>query len=278
MKLALILAPYDSGHYHAGFGQGPDAIITGGLVDELALHGHEAEVIEIDRIEDEDLREITAGFAVCDAVSRAIGIARAEGRFPIVLAGNCLTAAGAVAGEGSDSIVWFDQHGDINTPETSSTGFLDGMALATVLGLCWRTIANAIPGFSAIDPWRCMLVGARDLDTTEKKLLEDLPVIRASCTDLPEKAERLKAAGAERAHLHIDLDVHNSDTLQANRYAAPGGPSPQDVRQAVSALARSVPVTGVTITAYDPAFDAKGEVPPVVGGLLVDFLAAMERI
>lgn len=278
MKVALVLAPYDSGRYHAGFGQGPEAIITGGLVDELALHGHEAEVIEIDTIDDEDLREITAGFAVCRAVSRAIGVARKEGRFPVVLAGNCLTAAGAVAGEGADSIVWFDQHGDINTPETSTTGFLDGMALATVLGLCWRTLAAGIPGFDAIDPARAMLVSVRDLDAAEKKLLDDLPIIRARCTNLPEKAERLKAAGAERTHLHIDLDVHDADALQVNRYAAPGGPSPDEVRQAVSALARSIPVTGMTITAYDPAFDAKGEVPPVVGQLLVEFLAAMERI
>lgn len=278
MKLAIVLAPYDSCRDHAGCGQGPDAIITGGLVDELALHGHEAEVVEIDEIADEDLREISTGFAVCRAVCEAIRAARQEGRFPVVLAGNCLTAAGAVAGEGADSIVWFDQHGDLNTPETSASGFLDGMALATVLGLCWRRLADAIPGFAPVDPKRAMLVGARDLDAAEETLLDRVPVIRARCADLPETVERLKAAGAERTHLHIDLDVHNSDTLQVNRYAAPGGPSPEDVRQAVSALARSIPVTGVTITAYDPAFDAKGEVPPVVGRLLVEFLAAMERI
>lgn len=278
MKLAIILAPYDSGRYQAGFGQGPDAIITGGLVDELALHGHEAEVVEIERIEDQDLREITAGFAVCRAVSDAIRAARSDGRFPVVLAGNCLTAAGAVAGEGADSIVWFDQHADINTPETSATGFLDGMALATVLGLCWHELASEIPGFAAIDPSRCMLVGARDVDAAEDALLARMPVIRARCADLPEKVDRLKAAGAALAHLHVDLDVHDAGELQVNRYAAPGGPSPGAVRQAVCALARSLPVAGVTLTAYDPAFDAKGEVPPVVGRLLVEFLAAMERI
>ena len=43
-------------------------------------------------------------------------------------------------------------------------------------------------------------------------------------------------------------------------------------------IARSIPVVGVTLTAYDPAFDAEAEVPPVVGRLLIDFLAALERI
>lgn len=278
MKLAIILVPYDSGRYHAGCGQGPDAIITGGLVDELALHGHDAEVVEIDAIEEEDLREITAGFAACREVSLAVSGARAQGRFPVVLAGNCLTAAGAVAGEGADSIVWFDQHGDLNTPDTSTSGFLDGMALATVLGLGWSALAHAIPGFVPVEPSRCMLVGARDLDAAEKKLLDEIPVVRATCADLPEKVDRLKAAGARLAHLHVDLDVHDAGQLQANRYTAAGGPGPEEVRAAVCALARSAPVAGVTISSYDPALDAKGEVPPVVGQLLVEFLAAMERI
>lgn len=278
MKLALILAPYDSGRYQEGCGKGPDAIITGGLVDELALYGHEAEVVEIDPVAQQDLREISGGFAVCRAVSEAIRAARQEGRFPVLLAGNCLTAAGAVAGEGADAIVWFDQHGDVHTPETSTSGFLDGMALATVLGLCWHAMARNIPGYEPIEPRHCMLVGARDFDAAEKTMLEASPVLLAGCADLPEKVEKLKAAGAVQAHLHIDLDVHDASLLQVSRYAAPGGPSPLEVQRAVCALARSMPLTGLSFASYDPAFDAKGEVPPVVGRILVEFLAAMERI
>ena len=52
MKLSIILAPYDSGHWHEGFGQGPDAIIAGGLVDELALRGHDVVVEEIGKVGD----------------------------------------------------------------------------------------------------------------------------------------------------------------------------------------------------------------------------------
>ena len=59
---------------------------------------------------------------------------------------------------------------------------------------------------------------------------------------------------------------------------SPAGRSPDAVREAASCMARSVPIVGLTISAYDPAFDAKGEVPPVVGRLMVDFLAALERI
>ena len=276
MKIAIILASYDSGHYHGGMGQGPDALIAGGLVDALTIAGHDVAVEDIGRVGAEQEREIATGFAVCNAVSGEVRIAIDRGRFPIVLAGNCLTSAGAVAGAGADAIIWADQHGDLNTPETSIYGFLDGMALATVLGLCWRPMASAIPGFKPIDPSRCVLLNARDLDPAETKLLETLPVIRTECPGVGPATAKLKAAGAKNVHMHLDLDVHDPKELQANRYVTSGGPSPEQLRDAACAMALAVPVVGITVSAYDPAFDAQAEVPPRVGQLLNDLIATIE--
>lgn len=276
MKVSLILASYDSGHYHGGMGQGPDALISGGLVDALTLAGHDVMVEDIGRVGDGQEREIATGFAVCNAVSGEVRMARDRGRFPIVLAGNCLTSAGAVAGEGADAIIWADQHGDLNTPETSVYGFLDGMALSTVLGLCWRPMAAAIPGFRPIDPARCVLLNARDLDPAEEKLLKTLPVIRMECPGVAQATEKLKAAGANSVHMHLDLDVHDPKALQANRYITSGGPNPEQLRDAACAMALAVPVVGITVSAYDPAFDAQADVPPLVGQLLNDLLATIE--
>lgn len=277
MNISIILASYDSGHFHGGCGQGPDALISGGLAEALKLAGHEVDVHDIGKVvEDEQEREIGTGFAVCNTVSGEVRIALDKGRFPIVLAGNCLTSAGAVAGVGADAIIWADQHGDLNTPETSTTGFLDGMALATVLGLCWRPMTAQIPGFKAIDPARCVLVNARDLDTAEKELLEKLPIVRTECPGWSAAAQRLMADGASQVHMHIDLDVHDPEELQANRYTTPGGPAPEQVRTAMCGLAGPLNIAGLTISAYDPAFDPKGDVPPLVGELVVDLLSTME--
>jgi arginase len=251
--------------------------VAGGLVEELTLHSHDVTVVDIGEIGDGAGREISTGFAVCSAISEKIAENRKAGRFPVVLCGNCLTAVGATAGEDADSIVWADQHGDLNTPETSTYGFLDGMALATVLGLCWHPMASAVPGFKSIDASRCMLVDARDLDAGEKDTLESLPVIRAQCPEAPALAGKLAAAGGQRTHLHIDLDIHDPDILQANRYAWPGGPGPDELRESMRDVAAALPVVGITISAYDPAFDAKGDVPPVVGKLLVDLLDALRK-
>ncbi|RRH93766.1 arginase family protein [Mesorhizobium tamadayense] len=277
MNISIILAAYDSGHFHGGCGQGPDALISGGLAEALKLAGHDVDVHDIGKVvEDEQEREIGTGFAVCNAVSGEVRIALDNGRFPIVLAGNCLTSAGAVAGEGGDAIIWADQHGDLNTPDTSTSGFLDGMALATVLGLCWRRMAAQVPGFKAIDPARCVLVNARDLDPAEKELLEKLPIIRTECPDWAGAAAKLKATGAERIHMHVDLDVHDPEKLQANRYTTPGGPVPEQVRTAMCGLAGPLSIAGLTISAYDPGFDPKGDVPPLVGELVVELLSTME--
>ena len=102
MRPTIVLACYDSGHYRSSFGLGPDTLIAAGLADHLRAHGHDVLVEDIGKVGDAQEREIATGFAVCAAVAAKVRAARDAGRFPIVLAGNCLTAAGAVAGEAAE--------------------------------------------------------------------------------------------------------------------------------------------------------------------------------
>ena len=181
MRLTIVLASYDSGHHRSGFGLGPEALIAAGLADHLRAHGHDVRRSRI------SARSAMRRSARSPPALRSARRSR-QGSFgvrrrtvPDRACRQLPDAAGAVAGDGADSIVWFDQHGDINTPETSSFGFLDGMALSSVLGLCWRPMTAAIPGFQAIDPARCVLVDARDLDPGERLLLDQLPISHVSC-------------------------------------------------------------------------------------------------
>ena len=70
-------------------------------------------------------------------------------RFPVVLAGNCNSYVGTLAGLETDraGVSWFDAHGDFNTPETTTTGFLDGMGLAMASGRCWKAMPETIAWF-----------------------------------------------------------------------------------------------------------------------------------
>lgn len=90
-----------------------------------------------------------------------------------MLAGNCITAVGALAGiaDSEPAVLWLDAHGDLNTPETTRSGFLDGMALVILTGRCWRSLAETVLGFRPVEERRVRHFGAHKLDDAERELL-----------------------------------------------------------------------------------------------------------
>src|SRR5690242_21583824 len=95
---------------------------------------------------------------------------------PIVLGGDHSVAAGTVAGiasfyrrqEQKIGLIWIDPHSDINTPDSSPSGNVHGMPLAAIMGLWNSELAN-IYGFTPkVRAENCVLVGVRDIDTTER--------------------------------------------------------------------------------------------------------------
>lgn len=274
MKVELIVSHYDAGHYQHGWGLGSKAIIDGELAERLTNAGHDVVVSDISRVDGVQGREVATGFAVCAAIAERVRSAIANERFPVVIAGNCMTAVGAVSGENADGIAWVDQHGDLHSPETSASGLLDGMALSTVLGQSWRAITREVVGLTPIDPALCLLVDARDLDVAEVDAVRDLSIRQASWQDAPKAFATL--GDASRVHLHLDMDAHNPAAFQANAYAAPGGPTPEQLCNIASLIAASLPVAGVTLTAYDPTLDPEGKGPGIAAALILHVLNAIQ--
>lgn len=254
MKTEIILSPYDCGHRGKRMGAGPAGIVEAGLLDRLRGAGHNIVVSEID-VADGFPTEIGTGFVVCRMLADRVDDAIAAGRFPVVLAGNCLTAVGTAAGAGCDSVMWFDQHGDLNRPETSATGFLDGMGFAVLLGRCWQPLAATVSGHRPIAIDHAALVDGRDLDPDEAAFIAETGLAHVAAEEAVEAAGALMGAGARRIYLHVDLDVHDPTLLRANGYAASGGPSPEEVRDAVVGIVRRAPVAAIAVTAYDPTVD-----------------------
>lgn len=170
---------------------------------------------------------------------------------PIVLSGHCGAAIGAAAGLGADAILWFDAHGDYNTPDTTDSGFLDGMCLAVATGRCWHGLARTIPGFRPIDPRRVIHVGARDWSPGEREaLLHDGVRLEPSFDGID----------AKRLLVHVDLDVIDSRYGRANPYACEGGLSPDDVLRVIDDARERFPVAGLVIASYDPGCDTDGRI------------------
>jgi arginase len=265
-----ILAPYDLDKLRSGTGNGPEA-----LVAHQALSG-------LDVAETEAIEAATRGasqFHDCMTIDAAIaaGVQRATraSRLPIVFAGNCHSCLGTLAGLNSrTSVIWFDAHGDLNTPETTHTGYFDGMALATALGWSWTALTRQIPGFRAANERDTILIGGRDLDVAERGLLEKSRIGHHAPDALadrmsPQLADLLAdASRPQPAYVHLDLDVIDPSELHANRFNVRGGVSVRWLEDALRMVGQRHKVAAVAVTAYDPAYAAAAAAAPIVNRLL----------
>lgn len=262
MDLQLLAVPFDSGNYRARMGAGPEALLDAGLQRALEDQGHRVHTKVAELPAGSWHAEIQTGFELMRMVSVGVREARESGRLPIVLAGNCNTGVGMVAGLGDGiGVTWFDAHGDFNTPDTTTSGFLDGTAVAIITGRCWKQLAVTIPGFKPIADERVCLVGTRDVDTLEGRLLaaSGVDVVEADKirSDLPRTLNSI-GQHVESMYVHLDLDVLDASVASANHFAVSGGLTVEDVDYALSEIARDFRIAGVTLSAYDPAADTDG--------------------
>jgi arginase len=263
VSIQIIQVPYDSGHRGIRTGAGPEHFLQHGIDQILRDAGHQ---VETHRIESKELfrTEVGTAFELNRLLAEQVGSAIQSKMFPIVLAGNCNSCLGTLAGIGQSQsgLLWFDAHGDFNTPETTLSGFFDGMGLAMATGRCWRPLLRTIPGFSPIPEANVLHIGARDLDVEEEQLLQgsEIEVIRPG-----EGNSRIRKAvdaafnklrdKVTRVYLHVDMDVLDTGEALPNHLAVPGGLSVEMVEEFIGMAKRNFEVCAGAITSFDPSYD-----------------------
>ena len=263
MEIQILAVPYDSGHRGLRMGAGPEALLKAGLVETLREEGHKVHVRIAELDERQWQAEIQSSFELMRMLSAGVREARAAKRFPIVLAGNCNTAVGTMAGLGAANtgVAWFDAHADFNTPETTTSGFLDGTAVAILTGRCWSQLAATVPGFSPIADDRVSLIGTRDIDSLESALLDDSAVKVVSPRHLKDNLPKaLQSIGehVDDIYVHLDLDVLDAAVASANTFTVAGGLTLADMDYALSRIGDGFAIRGAALTAYDPEADTNG--------------------
>jgi arginase len=265
MKIQIIKIPYDCGYKEQRQGLGPDRFFKQGIDRILEADGHQVAISQI-RSQSDFTIEVMTAFELNRLLAVDVRRAIENGSFPMVLSGNCNSCLGSIAGIGPDNlgVVWFDAHGEFNTPETTLSGFLDGMPIAMATGRCWKSVAKTIPGFSPLAEKNLVLVGARDLDDEEQRQLEqsDINLIRTAGGGETEILSSLKAAlstlkrRVSGIYLHIDMDAFEVGGGAANHYGATGGMSPEFMLKAIALVKEYIPLRGCAVASYDPAFDS----------------------
>ena len=181
------------------------------------------------------------GSAIADQAAEGLR----EGRGLLMTGGNCNHVTGVVGGlqdaYGAGArigLVWLDAHGDINTPQTSLSGSLGGMPVATCAGLAWPEWRVRSHTAAPLPIERIVLGDVRNLDVPEAALVRALgvPVARLQPSGDGEPFETAIARlnqQVDMIYLHIDADVLDIAYQPNHCTGAPGGPDMQQVLAAI---------------------------------------------
>jgi arginase len=178
----------------------------------------------------------------------------AAGCRPVSIAGDCCTAIGVAAGvqrAGLDpTLIWFDAHGDFNTPETTPSGFMGGMPLAMLTGRGDRTLAATV-GLEPMPDRRIILTDGRDLDPGERGLLAQSGVVHLA------NPRDLIAYPLDNRPIwvHFDVDVVSLADAPAQNYPAAGGLGATALKPVFKKLARTGRLAAVSMSTWNPALE-----------------------
>ncbi|MBV0923148.1 arginase [Halomicroarcula limicola] len=253
--------PMDLGADRRGVDMGPSAIRYGGLaeqLDGLGVDCTDGGDLAVPRPEarDPDADHPRGGRAkfhretreVCEDVRTAVSGTIDDGEFPLVLGGDHSIAIGTVAGaaepDESLGVVWFDAHGDFNTPQTTPSGNIHGMSLAAILGK--ESFADESWAHTpAVSEENVVLVGLRNLDEGERRLIRESDVTAYSMSDVdarsvPEVVEEALGIAADGTDaIHVSLDMDWLDPTEAPGVGTPvrGGVSYREAHVAMEYVA-----------------------------------------
>ena len=220
-------------------------------------------------------------------IARYVRAAIDDGRLALVLGGDHALSVGSIAGAAGGcarlGVLWIDSHADLNTPETTPSGNVHGMAMAVSLGHGDRgltTVAGAAP---KLRPGDVTMIGLRDCDPGEEAFLAEHPlrVYRMAQIDalggfvavLARAIAELQASGVDAVHLSFDLDVLDPSCFTATGTPVPGG---LIVREALAGLRllreSALPIRSVDWVELNPLLDTRGASTDVALRLLGELL------
>jgi arginase len=280
-RVSIIGVPLDLGAGRRGVDMGPSAFRVADIDHRVRDLGYEVEDLgDLDVCIQETqgpgdprlkyLREIRQS---CEALRDLVGQAAERGSLPVVLGGDHSIAMGTIAGlarfhrarSESIGLVWFDAHGDHNTPETSPSGNIHGMPAAVALGLGAPELVNLAGFRPMVDGARAALVGLRDIDIAERANIKATGAGAFTMRDIDERGMKTVMEQAiERAsqgtagiHVSFDLDAMDPEHAPGVGTPAPGGLSYREAHLAMEMLADTGKVIAAELVEANPILDQR---------------------
>ena len=270
MQIELIIPPaFSSGgaadQRTRGLGSTGDAYLADGLPARLGRHA---------AITVSDLKSVATGApaepiprleVLNAAIAATVAGAIRSGAAPVVTGGSCVSLPGVLGGlqqgygpTARIGLIWFDAHGDFNTPKTSQSQMLGGMPVAVSAGLCYPTWREAAGLVAPIPTDRIVMVDVRNLDPAERTLIEATDIRIVAVPDRTAETSPFAAAVADLAatvdhiYLHVDADVLDARYQPNHPTVEPDGPSLEDVNAALDAVLATGKVRAFGVVAVNP--------------------------
>jgi arginase len=273
-KVSIIGAALDLGQGRRGVDMGPSAMRAAGLEERLRSLGYQVRdhgnvaspEPEATALQDERARFLPEIREICARIAGLVADAAGAGEIPLVLGGDHSVALGTLGGlakaHGVGGVLWIDAHPDINTPETSPSGNVHGMPLAAALGLAGPLFESDAWPMPAVDPNRVALLGIRDLDEGERKLLREVGVRVFTMSEIDrigvERAVREsldRVSGGGFVHVSFDVDVLDPDIAPGVGTPVRGGLTYREAHLALELVAESGLVGSLEVVEVNPILD-----------------------
>jgi arginase len=248
-EVRIIGVPLDLGASRRGTDVGPSALRIAGLGAQLRRLGYSvgreddipAPAMETRSVEDVKARFKPQILEVCTQLAGEVKRHLEDGAFPLVLGGDHSIAMGTFAGtaaycrdrDESAGLIWFDAHGDMNVPGVSPSGNIHGMPLAHLLGKGDDDLKNIL-GFSPkVNPENVALIGIRDIDAGERKIIRDSGIHAFTMREIDEhgmavvarRALEIVNDGTAGFHISFDVDGCDPTVIPGSGTLVPGGVS-----------------------------------------------------
>jgi arginase len=278
-KVRIIGVPMDLGASRRGVDMGPSALRVAGLQTRLKQIGRLVEDIgniSVRQPEEQHYGEKNAKYleeiaATCKDVAEIVRKALDEDMIPLVLGGDHSIAVGTAAGVAAHfrkeskraGLIWLDAHGDTNTPESSPSGNVHGMPLAAIMGYGPAELVDLAGVKPMIEPRNVALVGVRDLDSKERKLIKESGAHIFTMRDIDERgmrevmADALRFAGDDTAGVAISLDMDFVDPIDAPGVGTPvrGGVTYREAHLALEMIADTKSLVSFELVEINPVID-----------------------
>jgi arginase len=278
-KVRIIGVPMDLGQSRRGVDMGPSALRVAGLQARLKQLGHQVEDIgniPVKQPEEMPVGEKRAKYMAeiaetCKDLAEIVQKCLEEDFVPLVLGGDHSIAAGAVTGVAAHfrkakkqiGYIWLDAHGDMNTPESSPSGNVHGMPLAAVMGYGAPELVDLLGFKPKVEPQNIVLVGVRDLDIQERRLVKKSGVRVFTMRDIDERgmrevmADALKYATDDTDGISVSLDMDFVDPSDAPGVGTPvrGGVTYREAHLAMEMIADSDAMASMEVVEINPVID-----------------------